>query len=152
MLRLSQLFLFGLLLFASANTACAEPTQEASAILDRWAAAFSAKDIDAMLKLYAPDAVLFGVASPKLYQGNAAIRAYYAHAPGIGRKLTLEERHLATTGADVVTAVGFYRIDLLDGGQVVPRSARFTFVIVKRDGHWIIAHQHDSVLPPAPLQ
>jgi hypothetical protein len=40
----------------------------------------------------------------------------------------------------------------LQNGMRVPRSARFTFVVVKRGADWRIAHHHSSATPPAPYQ
>jgi ketosteroid isomerase-like protein len=42
----------------------AHPVEDANAVVDRWAATFTANDADALVKLYAPDAILFGTVSP----------------------------------------------------------------------------------------
>ena len=132
--------------------AFAGPTEDASAVIDRWAAAFSANDANAVVKLYTSDALLHGISSPKLYMGSEAIREYFRTAPESGKKVTIGERHTVVLADAAVMGVGFYQFDLFQNGIRVPRSARFTFVVVKRGADWLIAHHHSSALPPAPYQ
>jgi len=132
--------------------ALAGPAEDASAVIDRWATAFNANDVDAVLKLYTPDALVHGPSSPKLNAGRDAIRAYFRSHPGSGNKVTIGERHMVVLGDAAVTGVGFYTFNALQDGHPVPRPARFTFVMVRRGNDWLIAHDHSSVLPPAPLQ
>jgi uncharacterized protein (TIGR02246 family) len=132
--------------------AFAGPAEEASAAIDRWATALGANDANAVVKLYTPDALLYGLTSFKLQAGTEEIREYFKTAPEIGKKVTISERHMVVLADAAVIGVGLYQFDLLQNGMRVPRSARFTFVVVKRGGDWLIAHQHSSALPPAPLQ
>lgn len=132
--------------------ALAGPAEDASAVIDRWAAAVSANDADAVVKLYTPDAVLYGLTSFKLHTGTEAISDYFRTAPESGNKVTIGVRHMVVLADTAVMGVGFYQFDLIQNGIRVPRSARFTFVVVKRGADWLIAHQHSSALPPAPYQ
>jgi hypothetical protein len=43
--------------------AFAGPAEDASAIIDRWAGAITANDVEAVLKLYTPNALLHGTSS-----------------------------------------------------------------------------------------
>jgi ketosteroid isomerase-like protein len=45
---------------SSVSSASAGPAEDAGAVVDRWAAAFNANDAEAVAKLYALDALLFG--------------------------------------------------------------------------------------------
>ena len=121
-------------------------------MIDRWAAAVSANDANAVAKLYTSDALLHGISSPKLYTGSEAIREYFRTAPESGNKVTIGERHMVVFADAAVMSVGFYQFDLFQNGIRVPRSVRFTFVVVKRGADWLIAHHHSSSLPPAPYQ
>ena|ERR1700693_240510 len=132
--------------------AFAGPAEDASALIDRWATAFSTNDANAVVKLYTSDALLHGISSPKLYMGSEAIREYFKTAPESGKKVTIGERHMVVLADAAVIGVGFYQFDLFQNGIRVPRSARFTFVVVKRGADWLIAHHHSSALPPAPYQ
>jgi uncharacterized protein (TIGR02246 family) len=132
--------------------ALAGPAEDASAVIDRWTAALAANDADAVAKLYTPDALVYGTTSFKLAVGTEAIREYFKTAPEKGKKLTIGERHMVVLADAAVMGVGIYQFDLVKDGVRVPRSARFTFVLVKRGADWLIAHHHSSMLPPAPYQ
>jgi uncharacterized protein (TIGR02246 family) len=131
--------------------ALAGPADDASAVIDRWAVAL-ANDANAVVKLYTPDALLYGITSFKLSAGTEAIREYFKTAPESGKKITIGERHMVILADAAVMGVGIYQFDLIKDGVRVPRSARFTFVLVKRGDNWLIAHHHSSMLPPAPYQ
>jgi uncharacterized protein (TIGR02246 family) len=132
--------------------ALAGPAEDASAVIDRWVVALSANDANAVAKLYTPDALLYGITSFKLAAGTEAIREYFKSAPEIGKKVTFGERHMVVLADTAVMGIGVYQFDSVTNGVRAPRSARFTFVIVKRRDDWLIAHHHSSALPPAPLQ
>ena len=144
--------IFAALLILWPLHALAGPAEDASAVIDRWAAALSANDADAVVKLYTPDALLYGITSFKLAAGTEAIREYFKTAPESGKKIAISERHMVVLADAAVMGVGIYRFDLIQNGVQVPRSARFTFVVVKRGADWLIAHHHSSALPPAPYQ
>jgi ketosteroid isomerase-like protein len=61
-------------------TATAAPRDDALAVVDRWAAAFAASDVDAITNLYAPDATFIGTSSMAVLTGHAAIRGYFDRA------------------------------------------------------------------------
>jgi uncharacterized protein (TIGR02246 family) len=151
MMRLIQVLSVGLLMLLPANT-FAGPAEEASAVIDRWVDGMSANDADAVAKLYTSDALLHGASSPKLFTGSEAIREYFRTASESGNRVTIGERHMVVLADAAVMGVGFYQFNLLQNGIRVPRSARFTFIMVKRGSDWLIAHHHSSTLPPAPLQ
>ena len=56
----------------------AGPSEDVGAVIDRWATAFNSNDVDALVNLYAPDAILVGTAGLTLNEGNEAVRSYYA--------------------------------------------------------------------------
>jgi uncharacterized protein (TIGR02246 family) len=145
-------FLLAALLVLWPLHALAGPAEDASAVIDRWAAAVGANDANAIVKLYTPDALLLGLTSFKLHTGTEAIHEYFKTAPESGNKVTIGVRHMVVLADTAVMVVGFYQFDLLQNGTRVPRSARFTFVVVKHGADWLIAHQHSSALPPAPYQ
>ena len=134
--------------FASA-TATAAPSDDASAVIDRFAAAYSANDADAVLKLYTPDALLFGTSSP-ISRGTDGLRTYFSRIPGSGNKCVIGDRQLLVLDDNAVVGMGFYEFTLMQSGQPVPLPARFTMVIVKRSAAWLIAHHHSSRRPEPP--
>ncbi len=125
------------------GAASAGPAEEANAVIDRWAAAYSANDVDALVGLYAPDALLLGTTSPILSQGTAGIRTYFQDMPGSGRRNAIVERHTIVLGDDAVLGVGFYDFARKEQNYQ-PRPSRFTMVIANRGGNWVIVHHHSS--------
>lgn len=124
-------------------SALAGPVEDANSMIDRWSAAYSANDRDLLVSLYAPDAILLGTTSPIISQGTEAIRKYFEMLPNSGRRNAITERHIIVLGDDAVVGTGFYTFS----GAVENdprRPSRFTMLVVKRDGKWMIAHHHSS--------
>ncbi len=67
--RVGWLLLAGLLMMLPA-LAIAGPAEEANAAIDRWSAAYSANDVEALVKSYWPDAILLGTKSPVIALGG----------------------------------------------------------------------------------
>ena len=88
--------------------AIAGPGEEANAVIDRWSAAYSSNDLDAVVKSYRPDAILFGTFSPAISQGTDAIRAYYSDIKGSGAKNSIGERYTMVLNDNAVVVTGFY--------------------------------------------
>lgn len=140
----------GLLLLSLATTMVfAAPAEEANAVIDRWSAAYTSNDPEAIVKLYAPDAILLGTVSPVISVGTEAIRKYFALVKGSGNKNTIQERHTIVLDDSAVVVTGFYEFTRMKDGQPSPSPSRFTMLVSKRNGEWQIAHHHSSphVLP-----
>ena len=133
------------LLVGTFATAFAEPADEANAVIDQWSATYSANDRDALVALYAPDAILLGTTSPVISEGAEGIRKYFQELPGSGRKNTIAERRTIVLSETSVVGTGFYTFTRAAENNA-PRPSRFTMVVVKRDGRWMIAHHHSSPL------
>jgi uncharacterized protein (TIGR02246 family) len=145
----------GALLLASAafaavtfmvRTATAGPAEEANAALDRFSAAYTANDVDALIKLYAPNTILLGTNSPIISEGRDAVRAYFTNLKlaGSGNKNEIQERRTIVINDNAVVVTGFYQFTRMSDGKPVPAPARFTVLLTKADGQWLIAHQHSS--------
>jgi uncharacterized protein (TIGR02246 family) len=140
-LTLALCLLFG----TSGTVAFAGPVEEANAVIDQWSAAYSANDRDALVSLYAPDAILLGTTSPVISEGTEGIRKYFQELPGSGRKNTIVQRQTIVLSETSVVGTGFYNFARTTENDT-PRPSRFTMVVVKRDGRWTIAHHHSSPL------
>lgn len=128
-----------------AADAFAGPAEEANAIIDQWAATYSSNNRDALVRLYAPDAILLGTTSPAISEGTEGIQKYFQELPGSGRKNTIVERRTIVLSETSVVGTGFYNFARAAENDA-PRPSRFTMVIVRRDGQWMIAHHHSSPL------
>jgi uncharacterized protein (TIGR02246 family) len=138
-----------LALALACTTAFAGPGEDASAVVDRWSAAFSANDTEALVKLYASDAVLLGTVSPVMSEGTAAIQTYFGRLKGSGNQNAIKERRVIVLGDDAAVVTGFYDFSNV---QQTPslRPSRFTMLVTRRGGEWKIAHHHSSPLAPPP--
>jgi uncharacterized protein (TIGR02246 family) len=132
------------LLVLSSIAAFAGPAEEANEVLNRWSAAYSSNDPEAISKLYTQDAVLLGTVSPIVSEGTEAIVKYFTPSKGSGNKNKLGERRTIVLGDSAVVVAGFYEFTRMQEGRPVPAPARFTMLVTKRDGEWRIAHHHSS--------
>jgi uncharacterized protein (TIGR02246 family) len=138
-----------LVMVALTWTVCASfagPAEEANAALDRFSAAYTANDVDALVQLYAPNAILLGTNSPIISEGHDAIRAYFTNLKlaGSGNKNEIQERRTIIVNDSAVIVTGFYQFTRTSDGQPVPAPARFTVLLTRVGDQWLIAHQHSS--------
>ena len=127
-------------------------TDEAAirALEDKFAAAFNAGDIDAMMKNYIPDKslIVFDVVPPRQHLGADAYRkawvGFFAHFKG-SPKIVITD-----LGITVNDNIGFsHSIQHITGtdtqGHAVDRTVRVTDGYRKVEGHWLIVLEHVSV-------
>ena len=130
--------------------AWADATADIRALEDRFVAAFKAKDVDAIMKLYAPDQtlVVFDVVPPRQYVGGAAYRKdFQTFLGGFDGPITVELTDL-DIAADRNLAYS-HSIQHLAGtdkqGKKLDLTVRVTDVYKKTRGGWRIIHEHVSV-------
>ena len=141
--RSAQLVSLALIIILPA-AALAGPAEEANTAIDRWSAVYGSNDPEAVVKTYRPDAVLLGTASSVMSEGADAIRAYFAPLKGTGNKNTIGERRTLVLSDNAVLVTGFYEFTRVKESKPVPAPARFTMLLIKHDGEWLIAHHHSS--------
>ena len=124
--------------------ALAGPGEEANAVIDRWSAAYSANDPEAVVKNYRPDAILLGTVSPVISQGTDAIRSYFARLKGSGNKNVIGERLTLVLSENAVLVTGFYEYTRVKESKSLPGPSRFTMLVIKYGPEWLIAHHHSS--------
>jgi uncharacterized protein (TIGR02246 family) len=119
-------------------------------MLDKYAAAVRAKDVDAFVDLYADDVRTFDLWSVWSYDGKDALRGMVAEWFGSLGTDTVEveyEEVRAQTGEDVAALSAFltYRGLSAEGEELRSMNNRLTWVLQKEgDGAWKIAHEHTS--------
>lgn len=144
-----RFLLFLSLLTLPTLPAHAGPREEALAIVDRWAQAFTASDVDAITALYAPEALFFGTGSKTLVTKPDEIRAYFergllTHRP---RGATLGEHQVAVISDTVVVVTGMDTVTSVREGVPTRAIGRVSFVIAKKGDAWRIVHFHRSAVP-----
>jgi uncharacterized protein (TIGR02246 family) len=149
--RIGARALLGALLAASfvPATTRAAPVDDALAVVERWAAAFTASDVDTITALYANDATFFGTSSTAPLTTNAAIRGYFERAllNNRPRSAKLDERLATELSDDTVVVTGLDTTTSVREGERVSTRGRVTFVLAKRGDEWRIVHFHRSALP-----
>ena len=144
-----RLFLYGFILMASISTAAADSKTDALQIIDRWAKAFSASDVDAIVKLYAPDALFMGTGSKVVVTKPEGIRTYFENAllNNRPRGATLNSHESMVISDNAVLVTGLDTVTGVRDGNPTSASGRVTFVVAKRGADWQIVHFHRSAMP-----
>jgi uncharacterized protein (TIGR02246 family) len=124
--------------------ASAGPAEDVAAALEHWAATFNANDVDALVKLYTPDAVLVGTVGATLIEGSDGIRKYFSRLEKSGDKVAIGIRKVVVLDDNVAYVTGFSEFTAVRGGETRKSPAGFTMVMVKKGSDWLIAHQHSS--------
>ncbi len=143
MKTLARVILFALLTLAP-SMVVAGPAEDANAAVDRWSAAYSTNEPDAIVNTYWPNAILLGTVSPIISEGADAIRVYFSASKGRGNKNSIGERRTIVLDDNAVVVTGFYVFTRVVEGKAVPGPSRFTMLAMKRNGEWRIAHHHSS--------
>jgi uncharacterized protein (TIGR02246 family) len=117
-------------------------------LVDGWAKALRAKDVDGVMSYYAPDILLFDIAPPLQNKGADAYRKnweeWFATWEG---PIGYEIRDLSTTvGDDVAFSYSLNRIyGTRTDGEKTDVWVRITACRRKINGKWLITHEHVSV-------
>ena len=124
---------------------------EIAAATQAWAGAMTRHDIDGVLALYDPEAVLWGTRSPTLRDNPATVREYFNILRTVppSYKAVLGEQRIRVYG-DIAINTGTYTFSEVRDGKEIVRPARFSFVFLNRNGRWLIVDHHSSAVPAAP--
>ena len=149
-MRHRSVFAVVLLLLALVVTARSHAAESGAQIVDAaWIAAVKANDIEAVMKCYAPDAVMWLPNAPSA-RGAKAIRAAYE---GLLSANTVKDATLGDVTYRTVgnTSVAWGRFSLTlapkAGGDPVVMTGRFTEAAERRGGRWVYIVDHASAEP-----
>ncbi len=120
---------------------------EAYVIVERWAQFFNEGNADAIAGLYAPEATIWGTLAQSLTTSPEDIRTYFVEAARAGLRVKLQEHVSSAISETCAVDAGQYEFSRNVDGQTTSFPARYSFVLVKQNGAWMIAHQHSSLLP-----
>jgi uncharacterized protein (TIGR02246 family) len=131
--------------------AFADEREDAYASIERWSEAFNSGDVEQIVRMYSNDALVLGTLSSGMTTKSDDLRAYFNAAAAAKLQVKLGAHSAVALAEDAVAIAGFYDFSTpAPDGQPVVVPARFSFVMVKRDGIWRIAHHHSSVRPKSP--
>ncbi len=128
----------------------AQDQTDIKAIEDGFAAAFKAKDVNAIMAYYVPDQTMiaFDMITPLQYAGADAYRkdweTFFAMNPG--------PSDFSVSGLDITVGGNVAFSHSIQSGFVTDKKGKKTNLTVrvtdgykKVNGHWLIAHEHVSV-------
>jgi uncharacterized protein (TIGR02246 family) len=138
-----------ILLVASVSLGHAGPKEDAYLVVENWSKAFTEADVDAIAKLYAPDALMTGTFGKAVLTKPEQIRKYFDVALNADkpRTATLNTSESLVVDDNTVIIAGFDTITGMKEGQPTIGKGRVTFVVAKRGSEWKIVHLHRSPLP-----
>jgi len=123
---------------------------EVRALFDHWNAALATDDPDAVVRTYAPGAVLLPTVENGPLIGSGAIRGYFVSFLKKHPHGKIDTRTIGI-GCNIAYDVGLYTFTL-DGPVAGSRKqlhARYTYIYEPVHGRWLIVHHHSSVMPEA---
>jgi uncharacterized protein (TIGR02246 family) len=117
-------------------------------LVENWAKAVRAKDIDGIMAHHAPDILLFDAIPPLQFTGGDAYRKNWEQCfPYFQGPIGCEIRDMSiTAGADVAFCHSLTQINgTTTSGEHIATWLRATICFRKIDGKWTVTHEHVSV-------
>lgn len=121
--------------------------EEVRAAYERWIEAVTGGDPDAVLDLYAEDAVLMATFSPAPRAKPQELRDYFIHFTALPGLQASTSEAITRVYGDVATHDGLYTFTYRKGDEVAEVPARFSFMFRKGGDRWLIAGHHSSQVP-----
>ena len=149
---LATLICAALLLIAPRHLAGQAPLAPArttpAAALQSWVEAFNSRDPKRIVALYAPAAVFWGTTANTIATTPAQVWNYFKDAgQRPATRVTIDSSHVRLFG-DVAVVSGAYTFaDVTDGERGNIRPARYSIVLQRIDGAWLIVDHHSSRVP-----
>jgi uncharacterized protein (TIGR02246 family) len=115
-------------------------------IVEKWSAAFSRLDADALARLYSSNAFFFGSKS-QLYRGSQGVAAYFNALPRWSSPVVqFTDRATVQVNSNLINfaATATFVVD----EDTAPLSVKITWVIAREDGDWKIVSHHVSSKTP----
>jgi len=118
----------------------------AKAALHTWAATVATRDVEAILALYAPDAILVPTLSNEVRDSQDSRREYFCNFlanEGLVCDVQIFKKRVSSKLSTVVVG-GLYVFHYREGEEVISVPARFLFTFEQIDGSWLITGHHSS--------
>ena len=122
---------------------------DARELAERWSSAFTQGDVNALMALFAPDAVFFGTSSKTIVADTEGIRNYFESSL-LGSKRyvsVLMDIHVTIPSDDAAIIAALNKITISENNHSEDLMGRLSIAARKREGLWKIEHFHRSALP-----
>ena len=117
------------------------------ALFDRWAQAVRDENLEGIRADHEPNILMFDVPPPFVSRGIEEYMAtWQTFFRWQAKPVMFEFRDVAVTaGLDVAFATAIGRCGDTSSGQRVELDFRLTVGFRKRDGRWVVVHEHHSI-------
>ena len=118
-------------------------------LLEKWVSCIMNADLEALLAMYKPNALLFATFEQKPLDTPSLIRDYFTNffsREGAGVELDPQTITHTNIGESISSSTGLYTFFFNENGQLVRQKARFTFIFNEENSGSIL-HHHSSVIP-----
>ncbi|NCE89396.1 SgcJ/EcaC family oxidoreductase [Pseudomonas sp. L13] len=127
--------------------------REIAGLFDRWNSTLQTGNVQAVIELYAPDAVLQPTMSNQVRTTPGQIKDYFDHFMALKPVGQINYREISQLGSNVAVDSGVYTFTLTEPtGKIRQVQARYTFVYEQVGGQWKILNHHSSMMPEAQVQ
>ena len=119
---------------------------EIRAIIENWAYAVRAQDVDGAVSRHSDDMLLFDVPLPVQSRGIVAYRESWGlFFDNVPKPVVFDLSELSiTSGDDVAFAHALLRCQAYDAGESEDLVIRLTVCLRKVSGQWTVVHEHHS--------
>jgi uncharacterized protein (TIGR02246 family) len=149
------LVIFCVFVAVAASTSATEPAKTAvaqvKAVMDQFGKAWQAKDMAALTQITAHDAdmIWIGTDAAERWVGWEQLKSSLERQFAALEKLKLvpHDRVIkVSNGGDAAWVFVLWDMDVVSGGQTAKiKDMRSTFVLEKRQGHWLLVQGHFSI-------
>ena len=117
-----------------------------TAIMKKWAAAFTRLDAAALASLYSKNAFFFG-SNPNFYRGQDGVRSYFEGLPRWpSPSVAFTDVRTAQAAFDLINVAG--TATFIVEKDATPLVVKITWVIAREDFDWKIVSHHVSSKAP----
>jgi uncharacterized protein (TIGR02246 family) len=136
-------------------SAFAGSKEDAQAVFDKFLTAFTAANLDEVVGLFAPDALVWGTTMRDLATTPDALRQYFsvlsARKPNEMKASALGPYSALVLSDNAVLVSGMWQVERMVDDKPTVTVSRISIAVVKRGDRWLIAQFHNSRRPePAP--
>ena len=136
---------------ASSNTSLMSDEQQIDFMLSEMMGAMQVGDVDKLHSTYADDVSLVSAAWAPPVMGWANYLAIYNQQRTHMQKVRMDRTNTyIKVKGDVAWACYQWNFTATIDGQPMQSQGQTTVVMEKRNGHWVIVHNHSSLASPAP--
>ena len=122
---------------------------DALELAERWSSAFTQADVNAVMSLFAADAVFLGTSSKTIVASTEGIKKYFENSLLGSRRYVsvLTDIHVTALSDDVAIVTALNKMTITENNHSDDVVGRLSIAARKREGQWKIAHFHRSAMP-----